>query len=411
MTVDTIVMPKLAATTEQRPLSKPQPRIEMLQPVPRKPVKTRRRNMGPRALFLLLVILPALAMAYYSMTTTQPIFASEASIAIRSRSGSAVPTSGFGNILASFGIGQDGTNDVYVVRNYLQSHDMLSHLDKTVGYRGLVSAPQRGDVVTALPIDASTDDALRYFRSMVQIKLSTIEQIITFKAQSYSPNDARSIAAEMIKASEAFVNQLNERASQDQLKYAETNVRSAEKAVAESRLALNKWRNQNASINPEKQLEMLQTILTSLEGELAKTRAEIKEANSLPNAAVWEPRRNSLRAKEEALVSQIARERSRLTGSNSTVANQMLGYEKLSIDRDLAEKSYSAAILSLETARQEAAKQNKYVVTISEPSLPQDRSFPLPLYHTAVTALAGLVLWGIVLLLAAVIRDYRMPTK
>lgn len=381
-------------------------------PIPRDmTIRPRRRRGGKiRAflLFLLVVIAPTGAMLAYALTTPWPLYASEASLAVRTRDGRTNVASGFGGVMANLGVGLAASNDAFVVRNFLQSHDMLAILEAKTGYSKLMSAP-RGDPWTRLPKGATVDDTLIYLRSMVQVKLSTIEQIITIKARAFTPDDAQQIGKAMIAAAEVFVNRLNERANVDFVAFAVDAVAKAEQRLSETRLAVNQWRNVNSSIDPARQGDMLQAIITGLESDLSKTRAEISEALGQRNAAVFEPRVRLMRAKEEALKSQIAQERARLTGRDATVAGQLLAYERLTIERDLAEKSYTSAVQSLEAARQEASQQHKYVVNIASPSRPDSVNFPTPVFHTAVTALAGLVIWGILMLLFAVIRDYRRP--
>ena len=103
---------------------------------------------------------------------------------------------------------------------------------------------------------------------------------------------------------------------------------------------------------------------------------------------------------------QLASQRGRLTGGDASLAPTVAGYERLSVDRELATKAYGSALQSLETARLDAQKQHVYLVRVVEPNLPQKSTYPL----RAVTVLgvfgALLLAYGIGWLIVVGVREH-----
>lgn len=371
--------------------------------VPRGMIQGHRRPMWRLVLFCAVAVAPALAMLGYALLIGSPVYMSEVSFAIRSREGN-TSISGFGAITQNLGIGLTSGNDIYAVRAFLGSQEALDYLEKSIGY-GTEIDRARGDPVLRLSPSATAEEMLNRFHWMMPVRLSSIEQIVTVKARAFDRKLAQQAAAESVAAAEIFVNRMNARANRDFVGFANDEVVRAERRVAATRLAITDWRNTNASIDPTKYGDMVQAILQALEGELAKTRADIAETRLSPTDVG--PRVRSLRNREKALEEQIKTERTRLTGEMSAVTGLLSEYERLLIERDLADKQYAAAVEAVKAARQEVSQQQKYIVVVSEPSVAEQVEFPRPILHTAAVCLLGFILYGILIFGHAVLRDYR----
>ena len=103
---------------------------------------------------------------------------------------------------------------------------------------------------------------------------------------------------------------------------------------------------------------------------------------------------------------QLTAQRARLTGGAGSLAPAVAGYERLAVDRDLANRAYASALQSLETARLDAQKQHVYLVRVVEPNLPVKSTYP----KRAVTVLgvfgALLLAYGIGWLIVVGVREH-----
>ena len=141
-----------------------------------------------------------------------------------------------------------------------------------------------------------------------------------------------------------------------------------------------------------------------LEGQLARANAELAAQRTYLKPG--SPRLQEQETRVAAIQGQLASQRGRLTGGDGSLAPSVAGYERLSVDRELANRAYGSALQSLETARLDAQKQHVYLVRVVEPNMPQKSTYPL----RAVTVLgvfgALLLAYGIGWLIVVGVREH-----
>ena len=89
-----------------------------------------------------------------------------------------------------------------------------------------------------------------------------------------------------------------------------------------------------------------------------------------------------------------------------TEAGVMADYERLMVDREFSEKRYLSALTSLEAARIRAEGQSRYLVAFSPPTLPEESVWPRRLPFTMLVFAGATLLFGIVSLVVAAIREH-----
>ena len=82
-------------------------------------------------------------------------------------------------------------------------------------------------------------------------------------------------------------------------------------------------------------------------------------------------------------------------------------YQRLALDREYADKRLTAALASLQEARNEARRKQAYVERIVQPSLPDEAQEPRRLRGIFATFVLGLVAFGILSMLLAGVREHR----
>ena len=115
--------------------------------------------------------------------------------------------------------------------------------------------------------------------------------------------------------------------------------------------------------------------------------------------------------KVSALKSQVQKERERSSRSNESEDSKTMSaiiskYEELITEQGFAEKSYEVALLNIETARIDATRKQRYLTMIVFPKLPEDPTVPNQPYDYIVLLIACLLLWGILSLIVASVRDH-----
>ena len=122
------------------------------------------------------------------------------------------------------------------------------------------------------------------------------------------------------------------------------------------------------------------------------------------------PSMRSLRRQEEALKQQIQRLRTGIAvnddGSETTLTSQLAAYETLEIERNFAQKAYASALGSLEKARVEADRQQRYLAVYSKPSQPQYPIYPERTLNIVLIFAGAAVIWAIGTLITVSVRDH-----
>ena len=101
----------------------------------------------------------------------------------------------------------------------------------------------------------------------------------------------------------------------------------------------------------------------------------------------------SMRQKIVALQQQISNERQALAGGRASLTPQLAEYESLSLDQNFAERSFLAALASLEAARQDAQRQRVFLELVTNPNLPDYPVYPYRTLWILVVLAGGLLVW------------------
>jgi len=80
--------------------------------------------------------------------------------------------------------------------------------------------------------------------------------------------------------------------------------------------------------------------------------------------------------------------------------------EDLQVELEFARKAYTSMLGSLETARAEAQKQQKYLLPVVAPNLPDEPLEPRRVLGVLTVFFCSLVVYGIGALLLAAIREH-----
>jgi capsular polysaccharide transport system permease protein len=146
-------------------------------------------------------------------------------------------------------------------------------------------------------------------------------------------------------------------------------------------------------------------IRTQLEGELAKTRAELRQLESFMKPESHQVQ--SLRQKIVSLEEQIQNENLKLVDPQSqSLSASIARFEPLVLEKEFAEKAYESALTSLELARVEAAQQHRYLATIVSPSVPDEPTHPERILGILTVFAVALAVFGIVSLFVAAVREH-----
>ena len=364
--------------------------------------------------FVALVAIPSTLASLYLAFVAQDQYHSSSSFAVRSISSNV----GAADIMGIFTqtTATSTVADSYILIDYLLSERMLEDVDARFDLES-VYAPRGADYFFGLAAGLPIEDKLDYWRRMVTVNFDHSSGILELQVKAFTPQQAQEIAGYVLAKSEQLINELSDKAHEESLKLARQEIIIAEKRLTDARMALREFRDVSQDVDPVEGAKLAVQLVAGMEQELAKLNADLEVARS--QMAEDTPRIRVIKSQISALESRIEAEKQRL-GSGTTdtktarttqnlvgsdVSGRLQLYEKLELEREFGERTYAAALASLEKARMDATGKQRYLAVFIQPTLSQMAQYPHRLLYALLVFLAGMFAWGMATLIYYNIRD------
>ena len=352
--------------------------------------------------FWAIVGLPTLVAGVYFFAIASDLYLSEAKFIVRSPK--QVQTSSIGALLQSTGLGR-AVDDTAVVEDFIMSRDAVHKLERENDLRAIFDRPE-GDFVTRFPgiLMRSDFEALfRRYDHFVSVETDNTSGVTALRVKAYRPEDAQTIARALMGYSEQLVNELNERARRDALGTARREVDRAEQQISQIQKELTTYRVQQKMLDPKTASNGVLELIGQMNAAQATARTQLGELlKNSPNS----PQIPLVKTRIASLDTLIAEERAKLSGETNSVVTTLTEYERLTLDRELAEKALASAFTSLEAARLEAQRQQLYIETIAQPNLADYPLYPKRLLSFGMVLASCLLAYGIAWLLVMSAREH-----
>lgn len=355
-------------------------------------------------LFWVTVIIPTLLSTVYFGCVASDRFISQSSFVVRSPS-SQSSLSGLGAILQGTGFSR-AQDDIYTVQEYMGSRSALDELRKSLPVREFYE--KKGDIFSrfnGLGLWGEEEAFYQYYRNKLNIQLDAVSGISTLSVTSFDANESRKINAALLRQGEVLINQLNDRARTDTVRYAQEMVKHAEDRVKETSQNLTDYRIKNGVFDLKAQSEVQMGLVSKLQDELIVIQTQLDQVRAVTPE---NPQIPGLEAREKSLRKEISQQLKAISGGgDSSLSNQASDYQRVYLENQLAEQQLAAAMTSLESAKAEAERKQLYLEVISQPNHPDMAQEPKRLYNIVATLIIGLMLYGIVSLLTASVREHK----
>ncbi|MGQ0672807.1 MAG: hypothetical protein ACT4N2_08020 [Hyphomicrobium sp.] len=355
------------------------------------------------------IALPTLLAAIFYGLIASDQYAVEVKFAVRSNSSSGSPTDALG-IFSGLGSPGSTTTDSYIVIDYIQSREIVDKLESKVGLRRIYSREQ-ADYFSKLDPAVTSEEVVEYWRKMVTAHFDNTSQIVTIEVRAFTAEDAQAVATAILELNEALINDLSTRARSDAVKSAQVDLKRVEDQLKANRTALRAFRDTKDEFDPVKQVEARYVVLAKLEQDLSTARTKMSSLRAFMGDTA--PSVTVLKGEIAALERQVEEERAKLGSKGNAAGEQSLGglvanYEELVVDREFSEKAYVSALSSLERARIEADRQQRYVAAFVRPTLPQEALYPRRISGTLTVLAITAMLWALGVLIAYAVRDHAL---
>lgn len=356
--------------------------------------------------FLLAVVFPGFGVGYYLYTIAANQYASTVEFTVRTeKSSSAMDLlGGFANFSGN------SSSDTDILYKFIQSVPLVAAIDESLDLRKIYRRPEY-DPVYVLKDNASIEDLVDYWGKMVRISYEPSSKLIQIETRAFSPEDAQTIAKEILARSSVMINKLSAVAREDTTRFAREELDHAVSRLKDARKAIQFFRNENQIVDPSADISSQMGLLNSLQAELAQALINLDLLTS--TATETDPRIAQTKRTINAIEKRIKEERNKLgvgggtaDGSNA-FANLVGQYEGLRVDLEFAQKAYLSSLAAFESATAEARRQSRYLAAYVLPTLAQTPEYPQRLTNLIVAVLILTGFWLILVLIFYSLRDRR----
>jgi capsular polysaccharide transport system permease protein len=367
--------------------------------------RTRRRGIL-YLFFILLCALPSVLATWYYAEVASDRYAAGASFVVRGLDSGG----GGADLVSSFtGLTSSGstTSDSYIIRRYLESADMIRELDSERQLRQHYSNG-RIDWISRFDGSEPFEELVIYWQRRITTTYDSTTGIITFEVQGFNADFTLALAERVLDAANGLVNRLSESARRDSVQFATIEVERAEERLFAAQLGIRNFRSEVGSVNPNMNAQLDAELIGDLESQLSDVQSRISMLAVQLDGDT--PVLRQLEREAHALRTQITDRRSaigaRQDQTGSATADALSEFEALQLEQTFAQQRYASALSSLENARLDADRQQRYLAIFARPFQPEEAVYPLSLRNVFLIIFGSFALWAISTLVTYAVRDH-----
>jgi capsular polysaccharide transport system permease protein len=371
---------------------------------PAGPARLRRRHWGLAASFVLAVLAPAAAAAWYLWWVALDQYESRFGFAVQ-REDMASAVELLGGITEISG---QGAADTDILDRFIRSRQMVLAVNRAVPLAAVWT--RREDPVFSLPAAPVVEDIEAHWARKVAVYHDTTSHLIEVRVLAFDPGDATRIATAIRDESARLLDTLTAAARADATRHSRAELAKAEDRLRAARAALTAFRVDSRIVDPEADLAGRMGLLNTLVAQQAEAMIELDlvRANT---ANPDDPRIAQAERRLAVIAARVAEERTRFgeaaTPEEARYADLVARFEALAVDLDFAQQAYVAALAAHDAAQAEAERRSRYLVAYVGPTAAERSEFPQRPVLMALVAGGLFTLWAIAALVALAVRDRR----
>lgn len=346
--------------------------------------------------------LPTLLTLLYMLFLASPRYVSEFEITYQSYQPPQNLSSGLVQNLLGANPNSGAVDLSTILYEYIRSMALLIKLDNQLHLRQYYSSP-KVDYLSRMSSTANINTFLRNYLWYVSVTQG-LGGYLTVQVQAFDPDYALAVAKAIIKACDQMVDKMTARANQDEVRYAEAEVKQTEGRIRKAQLTMTEFQNLHGDINPPGSANQLGGIVGTIEGRLAAAQTQL---TMLTSTTPHSPELPATKAQITALEKQLKQEQDRLANKSggATYSKLLDEYSALQLEQEFAKSAYQSAQQGLAVARADAARQQNYLIDFVPPYRPDKQNVEFALFYTLTAMITSLVLFGIGSLIGGAMRD------
>lgn len=352
------------------------------------------------------VLIPGILGSFFFLAVASDRYVAGAGFSVRSVD--ATPTGGdFAGLLSGLTSTGSTTSDSYIIVKYLHSTELVKLLMKEADF---INAYSRDDIdfIFRLDPDDPIEEIIEYWEGMLTVSYDNASEVIEFNVEAFTPEDSEKIASLITKYAQNLINKLSSEARNDAVKFAKREVASAELRLKFAREELRKYRANSNALDPTAVAAALAELTTGLQAQLIEQRTRL---STLRGSGSLSESSSSIRAVQNIIASlekELAAKRAEISNSsqNQNLAGLIADFERLQIEQEFAQQAYTVTLASLERARTEADRQQRFLAVFRHPSRPDSAIYPKRFLNSILTFIVAFLAWAVGIFLFHSVRDH-----
>lgn len=373
-------------------------------PVPAARMRT--RHWGLILSFVIVVLLPVVVTAWYLWTVAEDQYSSTAAFTVRQDEGQGASDL-LGGLAALTGGSAAGDSDI--LYKFIQSQSLIRRIDEDLDIRSHYSAFWDQDPVFALQPDASIEDLEEYWTRIVRVSHDQGAGLLEVQARAFDREMAQALTTEIVIRSQDMINDLNAQARADAMSFARADLENAVERLSTARSELTSFRSRTQIVDPQADIQGRMGVMNNLQQQLAQALIDLDLLVETTGAN--DPRLVQAQRRIEVIRDRLARERVAVArGEEGEIAGQdyptlIAEFEGLIVEREFAEENYRASLAAMDIARDNVARQSRYLATYIQPTIAETSQYPQRDVILGLVALFALLSWAVGCLIFYSIRD------
>lgn len=399
--------PKSKAAPKPKAAAKPKAKPVVIRPVAT-PARRKRRHWGLMAAFVVLVILPVLGAYWYLTERAVDQYASTVGFTVRSED-----TNSASELLGGFAStigGGNGQRDADILYEFIRSQAMVAAIDEKLDLRSLYSRHVEADPLFGFDPDGTIEDLTQYWQRMVRISYDAGSGLMELRVLAFEAEEAQAIAQAIFAESTAMINDLSAIAREDTTRYARQDLDLAVDRLKEVREAMTAFRIETQIVDPQADVQGQVGLVNTLQAQLAEALIDLDVLAG--STREGDARIEQAQARVDVIEARIAAERRKfgtggLSDDDNGYAETIAEFERLTVDREIAEQSYAVSLAAFDGALAQANRQSRYLAAYIRPTVAERSEFPQRPLIIAIGALFSFLTWAILALIYYALRDRR----
>lgn len=362
-------------------------------------------KLKSKRLAIWLIAMPMLVASIYYAFFALDRYVSVARVAVRQVGNNEAPQIPGLAVMLS-GLNPTSREETLYLREFLTSQDMLNALQAKIKWSSHYM-DRWHDPLYWLNGKAPQEDLLHYYQRLITAHFDEQTGLLEVRVEAFDPLFAEQVLKIILAESERFVNELSHKMAREQMQFAQGELAKARSAYEDRREAMLAFQSTNNLLDAEAAAKARAGVIVELEANLTKERTALKGllASLDSNTPQVRQQKNRINALEQQLNSETQRLVSGTRGDNLNVVASR--YRNLTIDAAIAEEAYKFAVSSVESARIEASKKLRSLVTVVSPNKPERAVYPERIYNLIALFVGLLIFYGIARFVIATIEDHR----